>query len=158
MDLRRLGFACLPVAAAAGFGGLASRSAPATYQRLRKPRWAPPAAAFGPVWSTLYVAIAIAGWRVHATGSPATRRLHVAQLALNGAWPAAFFGVRRKGTSVAIITALDLALAVEIARLGGEDRAAAALLLPYLAWSAFATALNVAVSEPAPDAAASAIR
>jgi translocator protein len=143
-----MGFAVLPVAAAAGLGGLASRKAPAIYQRLSKPPWAPPASAFGPVWSSLYLAIAIAGWRVYATASPTTRLLHLIQLALNGAWPAAFFGIRDKRASLVIIAALDLSLGLEVGRLRREDRRAASLLVPYLAWCGFATALNSAVSEP----------
>jgi translocator protein len=148
VDVRRVGFAVLPVAAAAGFGGLASRKAPQVYERLSKPRWAPPASAFGPVWSTLYLAVAVAGWRIYATASPITRRLHLTQLALNGAWPAAFFGIRDKRASLVIIASLDLSLGLEVARLRGEDRRAAGVLVPYLAWCAFATALNAAVSEP----------
>jgi tryptophan-rich sensory protein len=148
VDVGRVRFALLPVAAAAGFGALASRKAPEVYGRLSKPRWAPPASAFGPVWSTLYLAIAVAGWRVYATASPITRRLHVAQLALNGAWPAAFFGIRDKRASLVIMASLDLSLGLEVGRLRGEDRPAARLLLPYLAWCALATALNAAVSEP----------
>lgn len=143
-----MGFAVLPVAAAAGFGGLASRKAPAVYKRLSKPPWAPPASAFGPVWSTLYLAIAVAGWRIYATASPMTRRFHLTQLALNGAWPAAFFGIRDKRASLVIIAALDLSLGFKVARFRVEDRRAAGLLVPYLAWCGFATALNTAVSEP----------
>ena len=143
-----MGFAVLPVAAAAGIGGLASRKAPAVYKRLSKPPWAPPTSAFGPVWSTLYLAIAVAGWRIYATASPVTRRLHLTQLALNGAWPAAFFGIRDKRASLVIIASLDLSLGFEVARLRVEDRRAAGLLVPYLAWWGFATALNPAVSDP----------
>jgi translocator protein len=69
MDVRRLVPAVAPVAAAAGLGGLGARSAPATYQRLRKPNWAPPPAAFGPVWSVLYVGIGAAGWRLSANAA-----------------------------------------------------------------------------------------
>jgi tryptophan-rich sensory protein len=147
MDLRRLAFAVLPVVGAAAVGSLGSRGAPRTYARLDKPAWAPPAAAFGPVWTTLYAATAVAGWRVHAS-TPRNRRLHLAQLALNAAWPAAFFGVRRKGVSLAVVAALDATLAAEIVALARRDRTAAALLVPYLGWSGFATALNAAVSEP----------
>ncbi|MGZ4250328.1 MAG: TspO/MBR family protein [Solirubrobacteraceae bacterium] len=138
----------MPVVAAAGFGGLASRKAPAVYKRLSKPSWAPSASAFGPVWSTLYLAIAVAGWRIYPTASPMTRRFHLAQLALNGAWPAAFFGIRDRRASLVIIAALDFSLGFEVARLRVEDRRAAGLLVPYLAWCGFATALNIAVSEP----------
>jgi benzodiazapine receptor len=146
---RRLAFAVLPVLAAAGLGGLGSRRAPSTYARLDKPGWAPPASAFGPVWTALYVGTALAGWRVHPA-SPAARRLHLAQLALNAAWPGVFFGAREKRASLAVIAALDAAVAAEVVVVGREDRVAAALLAPYLAWCGFATALNAAVSEPAP--------
>ena len=149
MDLKRLTFAVVPVVAAAALGGLASRDAPDTYRRLRKPDWAPPASAFGPVWSGLYAGTALAGWLMYPRASRGTRALHLTQLALNAAWPAAFFGVRDKRTSLAIIAALDTTLATEIARLRDEDPRAAALLTPYLAWTGFATALNAAVSEPA---------
>jgi benzodiazapine receptor len=145
---RRLAFAVLPVVAAAGVGGLGSRQAPSTYARLDKPDWAPPASVFGPVWTALYASIAVAGWRVYAA-SPRARRLHLTQLALNAAWPGVFFGAGEKRSSVAVIAALDAVVVAEIAVLSREDRLAAALLTPYLAWSGFATALNAAVSEPA---------
>ena len=70
------------------------------------------------------------------------------QLALNGAWPAAFFGIRDKRASLVVIASLDLSLGFEVARLRVEDRRAAGLLVPYLAWCGFAKALNTAVSEP----------
>lgn len=148
MDLKRLTFAVAPVVAAAALGGLAAREAPETYQRLRKPDWAPPASAFGPVWSGLYAGTALAGWLMYPRASRGTRALHLTQLALNAAWPTAFFGAGDKRTSLAIIAALDATLAVEIARLRAEDPRAAALLTPYLAWTGIATALNAAVSEP----------
>ena len=148
MDLRRIGFAVLPVAAAGGLGGLGSRNAPTVYQDLDKPAWAPPASAFGPVWSTLYVLITAAGWRLDKTASAPSRALHLIQLGLNAAWPATFFEVRNKRASLAVIVLLDLVLLLELDRLRKEDRPAAALLLPYLAWCGVATALNVTVSDP----------
>ncbi|GAA1949661.1 hypothetical protein GCM10009798_06090 [Nocardioides panacihumi] len=148
MNLRRLAFAVLPVVGAAGLGGLGARSAPSTYARLDKPTWAPPASAFGPVWSALYAANVVVGWRPYAS-SPSARRLHMAQLALNAVWPAVFFSAREKRASLAVIAALDATVAVEVALLGRDDPLAAALLTPYLGWCGFATALNAAVSTPA---------
>ena len=147
---KRLVSAVGPVALALAVGGLGSRRAPETYARLDKPAWAPPAGAFGPVWSVLYAAIAAAGWRLETRASETTRRLHLVQLALNGAWSPVFFGMREKKASLAVIGALDMTLAAEIARLRREDPASARLLAPYLAWCLFATALNAAVEEPAP--------
>jgi tryptophan-rich sensory protein len=148
VNSRRLAFAVLPVVLAAGLGGLGSRRAPSTYARLDKPSWAPPASTFGPVWTALYATIAVAGWRAY-TASPGARGLHLAQLALNAAWPGVFFSARDKRASLALIAALDAAVAAEVAVLGRDDRLAAALLTPYLGWCGFATALNAAVSEPA---------
>ena len=148
MDIPRWAFSVVPVGAAAGLGGLASRDAPVVYGRLTKPPWAPPASVFGPVWSALYLANGIAGWRLFRTASKRTKTLHLLQLSLNAAWPALFFGVRDKRSSLVVIALLDAVLAAEVASLRREDATAAALLLPYLAWSAFATALNAMVSEP----------
>jgi translocator protein len=79
---------------------------------------------------------------------PQTRALHLAQLTLNAIWPMAFFDIGDKSASLIIIALLDDTLTAELALLGGEDRVAAVLLMPYLAWSGFATALNAAVSDP----------
>jgi tryptophan-rich sensory protein len=117
------------------------------YAGLDKPGWAPPASAFGPVWSALYAANAVVGWRAFRA-SPGARRLHLAQLALNAAWPSVFFGARDKRRSLVVIAALDATVAAEMAVLARRDPQAAALLAPYLGWCGFATALNAAVSSP----------
>ncbi len=148
MNLRRLGFAIIPVAGAAGLGGLGARRAPVIYRQLGKPRWAPPAAVFAPAWSTLYVLIAAAGWRIAANASGKTKTLHLTQLALNGAWPSTFFEIRNKRASLMLIGLLDVSLGLEVAMLRREDRCAARLLMPYLVWSIYATALNAAVTAP----------
>jgi len=148
MDLPRWSFSVLPVGAAAVLGGLGARDARTTYGRLRKPRWAPPASAFGPVWSLLYLATGVAGWRMFRSASNRTKVLHLIQLTLNAAWPASFFAVRDKRGSLLIIALLDGVLVAEIVSLRRQDPVAASLLLPYLGWSAFATVLNAAVSDP----------
>ncbi|HET9074945.1 MAG TPA: TspO/MBR family protein [Solirubrobacteraceae bacterium] len=149
MNVSRLRFAVAPVAVALGVGGFASRRAAAVYAELDKPRWAPPAELFGPVWSTLYTLIGLAGWRVDEYGSETTRRLHLIQLACNATWPVAFFERRDRRAAVAVIALLDLSLGTEVLRLGREDSTAARMLTPYLAWSLFASALTLAVSDPA---------
>ncbi len=84
MTLRRLLFSAGMPAAAAAVGGLGARNAPQVYTRLRKPSWAPPSSAFGPVWSLLYAANCLVGWRLYdGERSAALRRLHAAQLAVN---------------------------------------------------------------------------
>jgi benzodiazapine receptor len=143
-------FAVIPVAAAAGVGSLGARRAPAIYRRLEKPQWAPPAATFGPVWSVLYVGIGVAGWRLYSRTNRRTKMLHLVQLALNAAWPIAFFGIRDKRASLLIIALLDAVVAAEILAVRQDDLASAYLLAPYLSWNLFATALNIAVNYPDP--------
>jgi tryptophan-rich sensory protein len=136
-------------AAAALVGGLGSRRAPEIYRELDKPSWAPPAAIFGPVWTLLYASMGTAAWRLWRSGSAHTPlTLHAVQLVLNAAWPAAFFAGRSRRASLAIIAALDVAVAAEILTARRHDRLAGALLAPYLAWTLFATALNAAVRRP----------
>jgi len=133
-------------AAAAAIGGIGARRAPEVYAGLEKPSWAPPSAAFGPVWTVLYADMGVAAWRLWRTGSARTPlALHGVQLALNAAWPIAFFGARSRRASLAVIVALDAAVAAEIVTAKRHDRVAAALLAPYLGWTLYATALNQAV-------------
>jgi benzodiazapine receptor len=135
--------------AAAAIGGLGARRAPQVYARLDKPSWAPPAGVFGPVWTGLYTAMGVSAFRLARRSARTPLALHTAQLGFNAAWPLAFFSARDKRVSLAIIVILDGLVAAEIAAAAREDTVAAGLLVPYLAWCLFATALNSAVSEPA---------
>jgi tryptophan-rich sensory protein len=136
--------------AAAVLGSLGSRRAAAVYPHLDRPGWAPPATVFGPVWTVLYGAIGVAGWRLRLTADRRLWGLHATQLALNGAWPFTFFAAGDRRAALSVIAALDVAVAAEIGRAARHDRTAAALLVPYLAWTAYATALTAAIRPPAP--------
>ena len=134
--------------AAAGLGSIPT--APAIegwYGDLAKPSWTPPAWLFAPVWTALYLLMAVAAWRVWARaglGSPAVR-LFLTQLALNAGWSWIFFGWRRSGWAFAEIAALWICLLATTVAFWKEDRPAGALLWPYLAWVSFASALNFAI-------------
>lgn len=132
----------------AGIGGVVTtRSLDSWYRRLDKPPWTPPDRVFGPVWSLLYGAQAVAAWLVWRSGgrrAPALQ-LYGAQLALNLGWTLLFFGLRRPGWAVLEIAALWVAIAATVAAFRRRSPAAAWLLLPYLAWVTFALALTVAV-------------
>ena len=119
------------------------------YPTLVKPSFNPPNWVFGPVWTTLYVLMAIAAWRVWRTTDRDTARgplaLFVLQLAVNLGWSVAFFGLRDIGLAVAVIIALDFLVLMTALAFRRIDRLAALLLLPYLAWIAFATVLTIAL-------------
>jgi tryptophan-rich sensory protein len=124
--------------------------APGWYRQLRKPAWSPPSWLFGPVWTVLYALMGVAAWLVASGGgSRAGRGVALAafgvQLALNAAWTPVFFGLRRPGLALAEIVATLAGVAVTVALFLRQRTLAGVLLLPYLAWTAFATLLNAEI-------------
>jgi tryptophan-rich sensory protein len=120
-------------------------TAPRWYRRLRKPDWAPPPSVFGPVWTLLYLLMGIAAWRIASSGRDGRQsalRAFRWQLALNAAWTPIFFGLRQPGAALAEIVATWLAILVTTVRFARVRLIAGLLLLPYLAWVTFASALN----------------
>ncbi|WP_422014968.1 TspO/MBR family protein [Reyranella sp.] len=133
-----------------GLGGAVTASSVAEwYPTLNKPSFNPPNWVFGPVWTTLYVMMGIAAWRVWRAVERDTARGPLAvfalQLAVNLGWSIAFFGLRDPGLAVVVIVVLDLLVLATALMFRRIDGLAALLLVPYLAWIAFATILNVAV-------------
>lgn len=117
------------------------------YRRLSKPRWAPPPAVFGPVWTALYAMIGLSSWLVwrrQPTDRPALV-LYALQLALNALWTPVFFGARQLGLAFAVICSLWFAAFATAVRSARVRVAAGLLFLPYLVWVAFAAALNLAI-------------
>ena len=120
------------------------------YRSLRKPPFQPPPEVFAPVWTALYALIAYSGYRVYRRPASPQRTRALAlwgtQLALNAAWTPLFFGrVRCKHHPVASLVdtaALTAAIASYIASVRKLDSPAAVAMVPYLAWSSFATMLN----------------
>jgi benzodiazapine receptor len=118
----------------------------AWYAQLAKPSFNPPNWIFGPVWSLLYVLIAVAGWRTwRRDAGGATMKLWWTQLALNFLWSPVFFGAQQIGGALVIIVLMLAAIFVFMAAAWRGDRIAALLFAPYAAWVAFATVLNAAI-------------
>lgn len=116
------------------------------YERLSKPSWQPPKWLFAPVWTTLYVMIAISGWRAWSTaGLSLGLAVFALQLALNAAWTPIFFGLHRPGLAFVEIVFLWLCIAATILLFTPVDPVAAALLVPYLGWVSFAAFLNFTI-------------
>ena len=117
---------------------------PTWYASLNHPAIAPPNYVFAPVWTTLYILMAFAAWRVwKITGWRAVEMAAFAlQLALNFGWSAIFFALHSIGGALVEVVVLDLAILATAILFFRRDRVAGLLFLPYLAWSLFATALN----------------
>jgi len=119
------------------------------FASLRKPSFNPPSWLFGPVWTGLYVLIAIAGWRVWQSrivtrADARALRLWWLQLGVNFLWSPIFFAAHRIDIALALIALLLVSILGFIATVWPRDRVAALLFAPYALWVAFATALNTA--------------
>lgn len=143
-----LGWLLLSFAAAA-IGAVASVQAATFYQHLAQPSWAPPSSVFGPVWSVLYALMGIAAWLVWREGGGRRHRgvlgLFVIQLFVNALWSWLFFAWHHGALAFVDIVLLWLLIVATLAGFWRVRPLAGALLLPYLCWVSFASALNFAV-------------
>ena len=147
-----------PVAAAAGaallvaaLGGAATDIGP-WYLALRKPSWQPPDWLFAPAWTAIYALTALAGlraWRAAPDHAGRGRVLvaYAVNALMNVLWSLLFFTLQRPDWALAEVVALGLSVALLIVVSGRLDRAAGWLLVPYLAWVAFAGVLNWSVAD-----------
>ena len=124
------------------------------YKSLDKPSWTPPDWLFGPVWSVLYLMMAVAGWLVWTgLGMSAALVLWGLQLVLNGMWSWLFFGRRRMDLAFVDVVFLWLSIAGFILVVAASIPVAALLFAPYLLWVTIASALNLSVWRRNPQAA-----
>jgi tryptophan-rich sensory protein len=138
---------CLVVSALGG--AVTATAVDSWYPTLTKPGFTPPDSVFPPVWTALFVLMAVAGWRVwrRPGGRWRTAALNWfgAQLVLNLMWSVIFFGLQAPGWALVEIGLLLAAIAATLRAFWRLDRWAAVALVPYLAWVAFAAALNGAI-------------
>jgi benzodiazapine receptor len=116
------------------------------YAQLTKPSFNPPGWLFAPVWTVLYLLIAVAGWQVYQrdpSGMP--MRLWWIQLGLNFLWTPIFFSAHQIGLALLVILALLAVILGFIASSLRQNRLAACLFAPYAVWVAFASLLNASI-------------
>jgi tryptophan-rich sensory protein len=133
--------------AVAGVGSLVTTpSIPHWYAALAKPSWTPPSWVFGPVWSALYLSMAVAAWLVWRQGDAAVpMTMFGIQLLFNAAWSWLFFGLHDPCAAFVDIVLLWMAIIATTVAFWRHSTLAAILFVPYLAWVSFAAVLNFAV-------------
>lgn len=143
-----------PWPALVGFVGLtllvgavdAAITAPAIrtwYLSLLHPPGTPPNWLFGPVWTVLYLMIAVAAWLIWQ--HPWHRRALLLwgwQLLANALWMPIFFGLHQIGAALAEVAVLLMLAVLTTAEFARLSRPAAILMLPYLLWTCYAAYLN----------------
>jgi benzodiazapine receptor len=153
-DLGRLAL-CLAVSLGAGaLGALASVDAAAFYATLVQPQWAPPATVFAPVWTVLYVLMAIAAfrvWRRQVFAQGPALYLFAVQLILNAVWSWLFFRLHDGAIAFVDIVLLWIAVVTTLVLFWRVDRIAGVLFVPYLLWVSFALCLNLSVWRLNPE-------
>ena len=142
---------CYSIGSAAAY--FTASEIPTWYAGLAKPAFNPPNWVFAPVWTALYGLMALAAWLVWRTprfgpGALPRRKgliLFAIQLTLNALWPPVFFHLHQIGAALAVILLLWIAILLTILSFWKIERYAAALMIAYLVWVTFATALNYAI-------------
>jgi benzodiazapine receptor len=118
------------------------------YEALNKPALNPPGWIFPPVWTTLYLMIAVAGWLVWRNGAGSMHPAVIAwwsQLVLNALWSWIFFGLENAGLALFDILVLLLLILAFVRYAFLVSRSAALLFVPYALWVGFAAYLNLGI-------------
>ncbi|SEF82757.1 TspO/MBR family protein [Algoriphagus boritolerans] len=118
------------------------------FPTLIKPGWNPPSWLFGPVWTLLYILMGIACFLIWKSDHPqkkAMLKLYTAQLVLNALWSPAFFGMQSPLLGLLVIIPLWVAIVLCIIQFRKASPLSSGLMVPYLLWVTFATALNTAI-------------
>ncbi len=150
-DLPKLAFSIILCEAAGIVGSVFTFPAITTwYAALAKPAFTPPSWVFGPAWTLLYLLMGISLYLAWEKGllKKENRPALIAfgtQLALNTLWSLLFFGLRSPLLGLVCIALLWISILASACLFWKISKPAALLLLPYLAWVTFASALNYAV-------------
>lgn len=139
---------------AAVIGAIASVEAAPFYAQLSRPDWAPPGWVFGPVWTVLYIMMGVAAWLVWRRygfgGAGMALGLFCFQLAVNALWSWLFFAWHLGAPALADVLLLWWLIVATLIAFWRSSRLAAALLVPYLVWVSFASALTYTVWQMNP--------
>ncbi len=150
-DVAKIIASLLAVFLAAAIGSIFTTSSiPTWYAGLQKPIFTPPDWLFAPAWTVLYILMAVAAflvWRrgLRTLGVKGALLAYLVQLVLNILWSVIFFGLKSPLFGMVVILLLWFGIIVTTVRFFWISRAAAWLMVPYVLWVTFASALNIGV-------------
>lgn len=137
----------IPVLGGSVVGTFANRGTREQYRRLKSPSFAPPGWVFPIVWTALYKMMGVAKYRAEEQAKPYGKEREVLapyelQLGLNFLWSFLFFKWGLRGTALVEMALLLAAITWTTYRFYQVDHLAGGLMIPYIAWVAFAFGLN----------------
>ncbi len=149
---RNLAGTGLATAVTAVVGSMATDPSSDWYLALDKPDWQPPSWAFPVAWTALYAAMAHASALTLTADDAvnearATKRALAVNLGLNAGWSFLFFRSHNLPLAAGEAAALAVSSAGLARRAWRVNRRAGWLLVPYAAWTTFATALTIEIAR-----------
>ena len=116
------------------------------YSQIILPSFNPPSWVFGPVWTTLYVMMSVAIWKIWINSFDLKLlKFYLIHLFFNGTWSIIFFGFHQIGLALINLVVIVIFIILLMKRYFGRDKVSFYLMIPYLLWSSYALILNSSI-------------
>ena len=116
------------------------------YSEIILPSFNPPSWVFAPIWTTLYIMMSIAIWKIWINSfDTKTLKLYFIHLFFNGTWSIVFFGFHQIGLALINLVIILIFIILLMRNYLGRDKISFYLMIPYLLWSSYALILNSSI-------------
>ena len=116
------------------------------YSEIILPSFNPPSWVFGPVWSTLYLLMSLAAWKVWTNNfDKKLLKIYFIHLIFNSSWSIVFFGFHQIGLALLNLIIILIFIIILMKEYFIKDKISFYLMVPYASWSSYALVLNSAI-------------
>tara|TARA_B100000214_G_C23659504_1_gene486782 strand:+ start:16 stop:480 length:465 start_codon:yes stop_codon:yes gene_type:complete len=116
------------------------------YSQIILPSFNPPSWVFAPVWTMLYVMMAIAIWKIWINSYDLKiLKLYFVHLFFNGTWSIVFFGFHQIGLALINLIIILIFILLLMKNYFNKNKISFYLMIPYLLWSSYALILNSSI-------------
>ena len=116
------------------------------YSQLILPSFNPPSWVFAPVWSTLYLMMSLAIWKIWTkTFDIKILKIYLIHIFFNSTWTIVFFGLHKIGLALLNLIIILIFIIILMREYFIKDKISFTLMVPYLSWSVYALLLNSAI-------------
>ena len=116
------------------------------YSEIILPSYNPPSWVFGPVWTTLYILMAIATWKIWINFyDKKILNIYFIHLFFNATWSIMFFGFHQILFALINLFIILIFIIILIKLYYLKDKLSFILMIPYLLWSTYAFILNFSI-------------
>ncbi len=116
------------------------------YSQLILPSFNPPSWVFAPVWTTLYLMMSLAIWKIWIkTFDIKILKIYLIHVLFNSTWTVVFFGFHQIGLALLNLIIILIFIIVLMREYFVKEKISFILMIPYLSWSVYALVLNIAI-------------